>query len=73
MDAYDCRQTDKQMQARIDKIFLDPKNHKFYSCHDAFLKEDTRGPRGGKIKGKKRICFHCGQKAMGHALTTKEL
>lgn len=73
MDAYDYAQTDKVMSRKVEAIYSDPKRHAFYSCHDASIAEDWRGPRGGKIRGRKQICFHCGGKETGHAETTESL
>lgn len=74
MNAYDCRQTDKRLQDRIDEIYGDPARHKFSSCYDEFVGTGvTQGPRGGKLKAKKSICFYCGRRKKYHALVTEEL
>lgn len=73
MDEYDYRQTDKAMSKKVAEIFGDPKRHVFYSCFEADEAEDYRGIRGGKIRGRKTICFHCGMKKKGHAETTEQL
>jgi len=67
MDEYDCRQTDKQMSKKIAAIYSNPQKHRFVSIFQLDHDEDRRGPRGGKIRGRKTICGHCGGKRKGHA------
>jgi hypothetical protein len=69
----DYEATDKAMSLRVNEVFGDPKRHQFYSCRDAFKVDPHFGPRGGRIEGKARICFHCGGKRKGHAEKTEEL
>jgi hypothetical protein len=71
MDEYDYRIMDKQMSEELNAIFGNPARHKFYSIYEADEAEDRRGPRGGKIRGSKRICFHCGQNRKRHADKTE--
>ena len=73
MDEYDCYQTDKQMSKKLNAIFTDPKRHAFYACFNANEDEGLTGPRGGKIRGKKRICHYCGLPRKGHAEQTEQL
>ena len=64
---------DKAVSKQLDEIFLNPENHKFYSCFDYFNECPTFGSRGGRVKGQKSICWYCGQRENGHAEETKEL
>ena len=65
---------DKAMSKRIHEVFDNPAKHTFYSCYDAYIAEDLRGPRGGKIRrGRKQKCFHCGHGRKGHAEVTEQL
>jgi hypothetical protein len=73
MDVYDCGQTDKMMNRRINTIYGDPKRHKFVSTFDVDESQDVRGPRGGKMRGSKKACFYCGEKAKGHAEVTEQI
>jgi hypothetical protein len=66
MDAYDYHEIDKAMSRKMDEIFSDPARHAFYSVYDEDEALDRRGPRGGKIRGRKTICAHCGAKADKH-------
>jgi len=73
MDAKDCEDIDRAMSHRVNAIYRDPKRHQFYSCCAAFKAEDRRGPRGGRIEGAARVCYHCGGKRKGHAAVTEAL
>lgn len=73
MNEYDFRQADKEMSRRVDEIYGDPKRHTFYSCFQADEDIDRVGPRGGKSRGRKTICVHCGTKRKGHAENTEQL
>jgi len=73
MDEYDCAQIDKAMSKKIDAIYRNPAKHKFYSQFEAFKEDYRHGPRGGRIVGKKRICYHCGSKKKYHADITELL
>jgi hypothetical protein len=73
MDAYDFEKIDNSMSKRVDAIYQDPARHKFYSCFEVFENEGRVGPRGGKIRGNKRTCYHCGGKKKGHAEVTEQL
>jgi len=63
----DYEAIDKEMSFRIQEIYADPKRHMFYSQFHAFNDSDIRGPRRGKIKGKKKRCFYCGMTFGCHA------
>ena len=71
MDAYDCEKIDKAMSRKMDEIFSDPTKHAFYSVFEADLAEDRRGPRGGKVRGRKTICAHCRNPAQKHIFVDK--
>ena len=71
MNKYDFAEIDKQMSGRVLEVFGNPNKHKFFSIFDALQHEC--GPRGGKVMGRKLICFHCGQKNKGHAIKTEQL
>ena len=73
MDKYDCEQTDREMSKRVDAVYGDPTRHRFYSEFECINDEDRRGPRGGKARGRKTICAHCGKIAKGHAALTEAL
>jgi len=73
MNAHDYHEIDRFMSKKAEAIYGDPKRHAFYSCHDAYIAENMRGVRGGRIRGKKLRCFHCGRKKKGHAETTEQL
>lgn len=70
-DKWKYYEIDKAMSEKLEAIFSDPKRHTFQSCHDAQAGE--RGVRGGKIRGLKKKCFHCGNKEKGHAEITENL
>lgn len=69
----DFEAIDREMSRRVNAVYGDPKRHKFYSCFQAYQYENFKGPRGGKVRGRKRICFHCGLEEKGHALETEKL
>lgn len=73
MDEYDYQQIDKQMSEQINAIYSNPARHRFLSCFDAVSIYDITGPRGGKVIGRKLICYHCGQKKKGHAEQDEQL
>ena len=73
MDAYEYEKIDREMSKRIDTIYSDPSRHKFYSEYEHSVNQDMRGPRGGKIRGRKTFCRHCGNKANGHAAVDEQL
>jgi len=73
MDEYDYRQADKAMQKKIDAIYGDPARHAFYSCFDHDEAMDTRGPRGGIVRGPKTLCHYCSWPRKGHAEKTEDL
>lgn len=64
---------DKDISRKVEAIYGDPKRHTFCSVYDADRAEDIRGPRGGKRRGRKTICAHCGHKKDGHAETTEQI
>lgn len=69
----DYEAIDKYMSRRCEEVFSDPKRHAFSSEFAEDEAMDTRGPRGGKIRGRKTRCVHCGQKPAVHATTTEPL
>ena len=69
MDAYDYEKIDKTMSQRLDAIYADPKRHAF--CPEQDL--HAAGIRGGMIRGRRRICDHCGKKRKGHADKDEQL
>ena len=73
MDGYDYEQTDREMSKKIEVVYGDPARHQFYSEYNRNTDEERRGPRGGRITGRKSICAHCGKKAKGHAAMTENL
>ncbi len=64
---------DQTMSRRVEVIYTDPKRHSFYSCFEQDEAVDERGPRGGKIRGRKTFCAYCGLKKFGHADVTEAL
>jgi hypothetical protein len=73
MNRYDYEKIDKEVGQKVDAIYADPARHKFVSAHDLDQDVDRRGPRGGKIRGRKAICGHCGQPSGGHADITEQI
>ena len=73
MDEHNCRQIDKAISNRVNRIYSNPQRHRFYSCFQSDEDGDLIGPRGGKIRGRKTICCHCGQKRKGHANKDEQL
>ena len=73
MDKYDYRMADKQISKKINLIYSDPKRHRFVSAFQRDEDEDLRGPRDGKIRGRKRICGYCGFKEKAHADKDEQL
>lgn len=66
-------ETDKAISKRLNAIYSDPTRHKFVSCFEMDEQEDRRGPRGGKIRGRKTICGHCGFPEPGHAFKDEQI
>jgi len=62
---------DRAMSRRVHEVYDNPERHAFYSCYEAMKGE--RGPRGGTVRGRKTLCFYCGQKKEGHAEVTESL
>jgi len=58
--------TDQKESRRIRAIYSNPKAHAFYSEYEEDCFTDRRGPKGGKIRGRKTYCTHCGQKKGKH-------
>lgn len=69
MYMFEHLEVDKQESKRIEQIYSDPKLHNFISEYTFDECMETRGPRGGKRRGRKRICHYCGKKQAGHADT----
>jgi hypothetical protein len=66
MDAYDCHKIDTELSRRLKEKYGNPKNHLFYSCYHGYIDDGITGSRGGKIRGLKTICYHCGFKESDH-------
>jgi len=64
---------DKEVSFRIKEIYSDPEKHKFHSEHQEYEDRDERGIYGGRIRGKKRKCFHCGMGFKSHALEDERI
>ena len=60
------RDLEEKLSCEIDELYRNPKKHQFYSEYDHYLKYPNFGPRGGRLKGRKTICFWCGSKKKEH-------
>lgn len=73
MDAFDCERIDKVMNEKVMAVYGNPSRHKFYPERQGLIDDKVVGPRGGKVAGRKTVCFHCGQKEHGHAQEDENL
>lgn len=69
----DYAAADKAIGRKVEAIYSDPARHQFYSVFEEDEAVDRRGPRGGKIRGRKTMCAHCGRGPAAHADKTEAL
>lgn len=73
MDKADYAAADMAMGRRVEAVFGDPARHQFYSVFEEDEAVDRRGPRGGRIRGRKTMCTHCGRGPAAHTDKTEAL